>query len=292
MRDRLFILFQHLLPQHTLSRIAGRLGRSTWAPFKNTFIRWFIGRYEVNMEEARLPNAEDYSCFNDFFTRELKPGARPLDGDESIIVSPADGVINQSGRINHDRLIQAKGSEFSLTELLGGSAERAAPFLGGCFATVYLAPKDYHRVHMPLDGTLKEMVYLPGRLFSVNQVTSESVPNLFALNERVVCIFDTARGPMAMVLVGAMIVAGVHTVWAGNVCPGNRLICATDYRQQQPPVLIGRGQEMGHFKLGSTVVLIFGADAVALLEGIGEGRRVLMGQALARPLDQAGQAVV
>jgi phosphatidylserine decarboxylase len=284
MQKRLFILFQYLLPQHTLSRLVGTLARSSWKPFKNAFIKWFIRRYEVNMEEALSADPEAYACFNEFFTRALKPGARPVNSELALIVSPADGVINQSGRITGGRLLQAKGRDFSLVQLLGGSEERAAPFIEGCFATVYLSPRDYHRVHMPVSGTLKEMVFVPGKLFSVNQMTADSVPDLFARNERVVCVFNTERGPMAMVLVGAMIVASVDTVWAGSVCPAGRQVCVTDYVDQLPPIQIGRGEEMGRFKLGSTVVMLFGPDAVELVEDLAAGRRVKLGEVIARPV--------
>ena len=280
MRNRLFIAMQYLLPQHALSRSAGWLARCRWRVFKNAFIRSFIGIYGVDMTEAENPVPESYACFNDFFTRALRAGARPLSSDPGVLLSPADGAINQSGGIHDGRLIQAKGRDFSLQELLGGDEERAKPFLGGCFVTVYLAPRDYHRVHMPLAGRLREMVYMPGKLFSVNQLTSASVPDLFARNERVVTIFDTDSGPMALVLVGAMIVASVNTVWAGDVCPAQRRICVTDYREHRPPVQIARGEEMGHFKLGSTVVVLFGPQAVELAAGLEPGAAVRMGQAI------------
>ena len=215
MRERLFIISQYLLPQHLLSRLAGGLANCTWNWVKNPFITWFVKRYQVDMSEAAEENPTAYACFNDFFTRALKDGARPLaDGDE--VLCPADGAISQLGRIEHGRIFQAKGQSFSVLELLGGNPEHAALFQGGEFATVYLSPRDYHRVHMPLGGTLTDMIYVPGKLFSVNQSTAENVPELFARNERVVCLFDTPVGPMAVVLVGAMIVASVETVWAAG----------------------------------------------------------------------------
>jgi phosphatidylserine decarboxylase len=282
MTDRLFIFFQHILPHHTLSRLIGRFARAEWAPVRSLFIRWFIRRYHVDMNEALNPDPASYRSFNDFFTRALKPGARPIIEDPALVLSPADGVINQSGLIDRGRLLQAKGRDFGLTELLGGDTARANPFLGGSFATVYLSPRDYHRVHMPVGGRLREMVFVPGKLYSVNQLTSESVPELFARNERVVCIFDTDLGPMAMVLVGAMIVASVNTVWAGDVCPAGRGVCVTTYGDDVPAITIGRGQEMGHFKLGSTVVVLFGPEAVTLNEEMAPGAAVRMGQPLAR----------
>ena len=219
MKSRLFIISQYLLPHHLLSRLAGCVAecRARW--FKNAFTAWFAKRYQVNMSEALVEDLTAYEHFNAFFTRALKPGARPLDETPGAILCPADGAVSQLGPIEHGRIFQAKGHSFSALELLGGDPALAAPFMGGEFATIYLSPKDYHRVHMPLAGTLREMVYVPGRLFSVNQTTAENVPELFARNERVVCLFDTERGPMAVVLVGAMIVASIETVWAGLVTP-------------------------------------------------------------------------
>lgn len=212
LQDRLFILAQHLLPHHLLSRVIGGFAecRAPW--FKNLLTRWFVRHYDVDMRQAQVEDPTAYENFNAFFTRALKPGARPLPAEAGVVVSPSDGAISQLGRIEHGRIFQAKGHSYSLLELLGGDGLRAAPFMGGHFATIYLSPKDYHRVHMPLTGTLKEMVYVPGRIFSVNQLTAENVPELFARNERVVCIFDTAVGPMAVILVGAMIVASIETV--------------------------------------------------------------------------------
>ena len=201
--SKLFVLVQYLLPQHLLSRVTGRFATGRFG--KNLVIRWFIRRYGVDLSEAELDAPQAYDSFNAFFTRELKPGLRPLAGGRETLVSPVDGTISQLGQVSDDRVFQAKGQSFSLTELLGGDAERAKPFEGGEFATIYLAPHDYHRIHMPLAGKLQEMAYVPGRLFSVNPVTAEAVPRLFARNERVVAIFDTDAGPMAMVLVGAMI---------------------------------------------------------------------------------------
>jgi phosphatidylserine decarboxylase len=286
MTDRLFIFFQHILPHHTLSRLVGRIARSEWTPLRALFIHWFIRRYRVDMDEALNPNPGSYRNFNDFFTRALKPGARPLPTDPSLVLSPADGAINQCGLIDRGRLIQAKGRDFGLKELLGGDAARAEPFMGGSFVTVYLSPRDYHRVHMPVAGRLREMVFVPGKLYSVNQLTSESVPELFARNERVVCLFDTDLGPMAMVLVGAMIVASVNTVWAGDVCPSAGTLCVTPYGEETDPIIIGRGEEMGHFKLGSTVVVVFGPEAVNLMDGLAPGAAVRMGQPIARTVSK------
>lgn len=276
MPDRLFILFQYLLPHHLLSRLAGCLANCTWPWVKNPFITWFVKRYQVDMSQALEENPTAYRSFNDFFTRALKPDARPLDQTPGSILCPADGAISQLGKIEHGRIFQAKGHSFSVQELLGGNPELAAPFQGGEFATVYLSPRDYHRVHMPLGGTLKEMIYVPGKLFSVNQTTAENVPELFARNERVVCLFDTEAGPMAVVLVGAMIVASVETVWAGLVAPPSRVLRSTAYGQAAPS--LEKGDEMGRFKLGSTAIVLFGPDAMRWSESLKAGDSVEMGQ--------------
>ncbi len=277
MRERLFIISQYLLPQHLLSRLAGGLANCTWSWVKNPFITWFVKRYQVDMSEAAEENPTAYACFNDFFTRALKDGARPLaDGDG--VLCPADGAISQLGRIEHGRIFQAKGQSFSVLELLGGNPEHAALFQGGEFATVYLSPRDYHRVHMPLGGTLTDMIYVPGKLFSVNQTTAENVPELFARNERVVCLFDTPAGPMAVVLVGAMIVASVETVWAGLVAPPSRQLSSQRYGQAAPE--LARGAEMGRFKLGSTAIVLFGPDKVEWAKELAAGSAVRMGQAM------------
>ncbi|WP_396621577.1 archaetidylserine decarboxylase [Marinobacter sp. W-8] len=262
MLDKLFVLSQYVTPQLAVSRLAGRLADSESTPaLKNRVIKWFIGRYGVNMSEAAEPDFTAYPTFNAFFTRALKSGARTIDPDPSTLVSPVDGAISQIGQISTDRVFQAKGQSFSLTELLGGDDERAEPFREGEFATIYLSPKDYHRIHMPMAGTLKEMVYVPGKLFSVNPVTAENVPNLFARNERVACLFDTEAGPMAMVLVGAMIVGSVETTWAGVVAPNSGKVTQWQYRGDDA-VQFEKGQEMGRFRLGSTVVLVMPKGAV------------------------------
>ena len=262
MLDKLFVLSQYVTPQLAVSRLAGRLADSESTPaLKNRVIKWFIGRYGVNMSEAAEPDFTAYPTFNAFFTRALKPGARTIDPAPETLTSPVDGAISQIGQISTDRVFQAKGQSFSLTELLGGDDERAEPFREGEFATIYLSPKDYHRIHMPMAGTLKEMVYVPGKLFSVNPVTAENVPNLFARNERVACLFDTEAGPMAMVLVGAMIVGSVETTWAGVVAPNSGKVAQWQYRGDDA-VQFEKGQEMGRFRLGSTVVLVMPRGAV------------------------------
>ncbi len=233
------------------------------------------------MSQAQIEDLSAYEHFNAFFTRALRDGARPLDPTPGAILNPCDGAISQLGKIEQGRIFQAKGHSYSVTELLGGDHQRAAPFMGGDFATVYLSPKDYHRVHMPITGILREMVYVPGRIFSVNTVTAQGVPELFARNERVVCIFDTERGPMAMVLVGAMIVASIETVWAGLVTPPKRALKTFLYDESaRAPIRLEKGAEMGRFKLGSTVILLFGPEQVCWAEQLGPLSPVCMGEAL------------
>lgn len=278
----LFILIQYLVPQHLLSRLTGRIASTRTAWLKNTIIRWFIRRYSVNMAEALHVNADDYASFNDFFTRALKEKARPIDDADDILVSPADGVISAIGDIANDLLIQAKGKHFELLELVGGDTEIAEVFREGSFVTVYLSPKDYHRVHMPLAGTLRKMVYVPGKLFSVNQTTSERIQGLFARNERAICIFDTDMGPLAVILVGAMIVAGIDTVWSGQVTPAKHGLSVEDYSSQHPAIQLGKGEELGRFRLGSTVILLAGPGALDWAEGFVENSAVQMGSMLAK----------
>lgn len=277
MNPKVFTTLQYLVPQHALSRAAGWLADTTIEWIKNPFTRWFVDRYQVNMDEALETDPCNYTNFNDFFTRALKPGARPICSEEKAIVCPADGAISQLGNIELGRVFQAKGQDYSLTELLGGDPAAAAPFMGGKFATVYLSPKDYHRVHMPLTGTLTQMVHVPGDLFSVNEATADNVPRLFARNERVVAFFDTAVGPMAIVLVGAMIVASIETVWAGLVTPIRRQVRRTEY-QTGDAVTLQKGEEMGRFKLGSTAIVVFGPDAMAWTEDYQASTPTVMGE--------------
>ena len=281
MQQRLFILSQYLLPHHLLSRLIGYAAecRATW--FKSRLINWFAKQYQVDMSEAAVEQLDAYEHFNAFFTRALKDGARPLDSGTDAVLCPADGAVSQLGKIEHGRIFQAKGHSFSVLELLGGDSARAAEFMGGEFATIYLSPKDYHRVHMPLAGTLREMVYVPGRLFSVNQTTAENVPELFARNERAVCIFDTERGPMAVVLVGAMIVASIETVWAGLVTPPKRELKSTRYdAAARAPIELAKGAELGRFKLGSTAIVLFGPEQVQWATDLAASSPVRMGQLL------------
>ena len=254
--DTLFILFQHIVPQHLLSRLTGwlaELRNPVW--FKNFIIERFVSYFEVDMTEAEQPDPRAYGNFNEFFTRPLQSGARPI--ADAGIVCPADGAVSQLGEIEKGRIFQAKGQYFSTHELLGADEERAALFHNGQFATIYLSPRDYHRVHMPIAGQLTATCYIPGKLFSVNTTTAENVERLFARNERLVCYFDTEAGPMAMVLVGAMVVAGIDTVWSGQVAPVTRAPVCADYQRLPEAISLDKGEEMGRFKLGSTVILLF-----------------------------------
>jgi len=277
--DRLKSWSLYPLPQHAISRFTFRLTRIETPWFKNALIRWFADSYQVDWQEASQHRPEDYRSFNAFFTRALQPGARPLAAGEHTVVSPADGRISQLGAIDHDTVFQAKGHSYSVTELLGGNSERAADFHGGNFVTIYLSPRDYHRVHMPLSGTLRETVYVPGRLFSVAAHTVRTVPRLFTRNERLVAIFDTDAGPMAMVLVGAINVAAIETVWSGLVTPPRRPAVEVDNRQAEG-IVLARGAEMGRFNMGSTVILLFGRQRVDWLESLQAEQALRMGQSI------------
>lgn len=283
MKDTLFAYAQHLVPQHALSRLAGRLAECRQPVVKNTFIRWFAKRYGVDMSQAQVEEPTAYEHFNAFFTRALKPGARPIDESADSIVCPADGSVSQIGRISEGRIFQAKGQMYSALELLGGDEALAAQFDDGHFATIYLSPKDYHRVHMPLGGRLRRMTVVPGDLFSVNESTARGVPRLFARNERAVCVFDTEAGPMAVVLVGAMIVAGIETVWAGEVAPFRRRLTTHHYGGPAPaPVDLAKGAEMGRFKLGSTAIVLMPKGRVDWQDDFAAGRATRMGEAMGR----------
>ena len=281
--SRLFILVQHLLPHHFFSRLVGWfMGRRLW---KNWLIAVFARRYGVDFSEAERENPKDYASFNDFFTRRLKPGARPLPDDASVIINPADGAISQLGLIAGDdgqRIFQAKGHDYSCQSLLASSKEEAEKYRNGFFATVYLSPKDYHRVHMPFTGKLLSMTYVSGSLYSVNPTTTAAIPGLFARNERVVCQFETQIGPMAVVLVGAMIVASIETSWAGQICPGRRSagVERIDYSEDKQ-IELKTGDELGLFKTGSTVIVLFSENALQAEQTLSAGSRVRMGQALA-----------
>lgn len=281
MKERLFAAIQHVLPHHLISRSVRYFVECRIPWFKNGLIRWVIDHYHVDMGEAKRKEAEEYIHFNDFFTRSLKEGARPLPDDPEMIVSPADGVISQIGDIKNGRVFQAKGHDYSLVELLGGHLELGREFMGGKFATIYLSPRDYHRVHIPAAGSLHKMIHVPGRLFSVNQASVENIPNLFARNERVVSIFDTQYGSMAVIMVGAINVASIETVWAGLVTPQRRQVTTITYGEASPSVELSRGDELGRFKLGSTAIVLFGKHQIEWLEAWQSGLPVKMGEAMA-----------
>lgn len=262
--DKVKIALQYAMPKHALSRLVGKLAAAKMGWLTTKLIDVFINAYKINMSEAKFKNASDFATFNDFFTRELEEGARTIDQDPNTLCYPVDGAISQQGDIVEGKLIQAKGFDYSLTSLLGGDARTSAPYQHGKFSCIYLAPKDYHRIHMPMAATLREMIYVPGDLFSVNPLTANNVPDLFARNERVVTIFDTEHGSFAMVLVGATIVASIETTWAGTITPpaGKDI-----FRWQYPAkgvdaITFEKGDEMGRFKLGSTVVCTFSPNMV------------------------------
>jgi len=277
-KQRLFLLAQYLLPQHCLSRLVGFLAQTKIKWLKDFLIQQFAKRYQVNLNDAEVKNLTDFASFNDFFTRKLIADARPIDKSNNSLVIPADGYISQLGKVNGSSIIQAKNKQFSLGDLLG-NYEDAEPFIAGDFINIYLSPSNYHRVHMPVAGTLQKMIYIPGKLFSVNKLTADNVPNLFARNERVVCIFDTEIGQMALVLVGAMIVAGIETVWAGQIAPITKKPIIWNYTNAQQ-ITLNKGAEMGRFKLGSTVIAIFAKDKINLNEILQANNEVKMGQNL------------
>lgn len=279
-RNQLFVLLQYLLPQHLISRWIGTLAASSQPLLKNFLIQRFVQHYAVDLSEAEHQNIEDFASFNDFFTRALREDARSWPLNEAIMGCPADGCISQLGQVESGRIFQAKGQYFDLLELLGADEKAAQQFDGGSFATIYLSPRDYHRVHMPCRGQLERMIHVPGDLFSVNTVTAQHVPRLFARNERVICLFKTEYGPMAMILVGAMIVASIATPWAGLVTPLQRRIKTTEYGLHLPPPLLERGDEMGRFMLGSTVILLTGANRSTWNSELVAGTPVRMGMAL------------
>jgi phosphatidylserine decarboxylase len=268
-----FILFQHIVPQRGLSRLVGVLAASRIGLVKNTFIKTFANHYKIDMSLAAEENLTAYDSFNDFFTRLLKNGVRDIDSAVNSVVSPADGAISQLGRIVGDDVFQAKGQSFSVSKLIGDAA-LAAPFTGGEFATVYLSPRDYHRVHMPFSGRLTDTLYIPGELFSVNVVTAQNVAGLFARNERMVCLFDTTVGRMAVVLVGAMIVAGIETVATGKVNPTGHI----EHRKHD--LHLDKGAELGRFYLGSTAVVLFQPNKMTWLESLVADSSVEMGKAI------------
>ena len=281
--DKIKIGFQYWAPKHALTRLAGKLASARMGSVTTAVIRLFIRQYKVNMNEALHSDPAYFKTFNEFFVRELKDGVRPVAEGCAVITHPADACVSQFGPIENGRLIQAKGHDYSAQELLGGDKTLYEEFRDGDFATLYLSPRDYHRVHMPCDGVLRQMIYVPGDLFSVNPLTAENVPNLFARNERVVCIFDTEFGPLAQVLVGATIVGSIELIWAGTVTPptGNT-IHRWDYPAEGPKaVTLKKGEEMGRFKLGSTVINLFAKDKIFFDDSMINGIPTIMGTAYA-----------
>ncbi|MES2879666.1 MAG: archaetidylserine decarboxylase [Pseudomonadota bacterium] len=278
MSDRFAVLPQYLIPKQAITMLAGRIACARGGAMTTRVIEWFVRRYGVNMSEAAHPDLASYPTFNDFFTRALKHGARPL--ARADLICPVDGAISQFGPMQKDQIFQAKGHHYSSTALVGGDAELAARFDDGSFATLYLSPKDYHRIHMPCDGRLSRMIYVPGDLFSVNPTTARGVPGLFARNERVVCVFESARGPFVLVLVGATIVGSMATVWHG-VVNEERAGKLREWRYDDKPVQLKKGQEMGRFLLGSTVVMLFPKGPLKFNPAWAPAGAIKLGEAMA-----------
>ena len=278
--EKMFAGLQYLLPHRLLSRLVHAFMRIRLAPVKNLQIAVVGGLAGVDWSESLQQDAADFATFNDFFTRELADGARPLDPDPLALLCPSDGRISQCGRVTADRILQAKGHHFSMRALLGNDPV-SPQLVNGFFHTIYLSPRDYHRVHMPVGGKLLRTIHVPGRLFSVSPATVRNVPNLFARNERLVSIFETRHGPMALVLVGAMLVSSIETVWSGTITPPyGRKVTHGDWSRRD--VVLQRGQEMGRFNMGSTVIVLLPPGAVSLLEELGPSDAVQMGQKLGR----------
>ncbi|HLO62989.1 MAG TPA: archaetidylserine decarboxylase [Azonexus sp.] len=279
MSDRLAVLSQYLLPKQALTVLAGKLASARAGSLTTRVIRWFVGRYQVDMAEAANPDIASYASFNDFFTRPLKDGARPF--AEADFLCPVDGAISQFGPIERDQIFQAKGHRYSTTALVGGDRELAAQFENGSFATLYLSPRDYHRIHMPCDGKLTRMIYVPGALFSVNPTTARGVPGLFARNERVVCVFESACGPFVLTLVGATIVGSMATVWHGTVNPPRQGV-VREWRYDTQNIVLKKGDEMGRFLLGSTVVMLFPKNSLAFNPDWAPSAAIRMGEMMGR----------
>ena len=279
--QRAKVAFQYIMPQLYLTQLAGWFAQQKWGAVTHFVIKAFAKKYNVDMSEAKKENFSDYESFNQFFIRELKDDARKINENPTALCLPADGRVSQIGHIDDERLLQAKGHFFSLSDLLAGDEELVNTFKNGEFATIYLSPRDYHRVHMPCDATLRKMIYVPGDLFSVNPFLAEHVPNLFARNERVICVFDTAFGPMVQILVGATITASMSTVWAGVINPPRTGEIKVWTYQGDNAIKLTKGQEMGAFQLGSTVINLFPANSVTLAEHLEVDVTVRMGEILA-----------
>lgn len=279
--QRAKVAFQYIMPQLYLTQLAGWFAQQKWGAVTHFVIKAFAKKYNVDMSEAKKANFSDYESFNQFFIRELKDDARKINENPTALCLPADGRVSQIGHIDDERLLQAKGHFFSLSDLLAGDEELVNTFKNGEFATIYLSPRDYHRVHMPCDATLRKMIYVPGDLFSVNPFLAEHVPNLFARNERVICVFDTAFGPMVQILVGATITASMSTVWAGVINPPRTGEVKVWTYQGDSAIKLTKGQEMGAFQLGSTVINLFPANSVTLADHLEVDVPVRMGEILA-----------
>jgi phosphatidylserine decarboxylase len=276
MSDRLKVLLQYMLPKQRLTVLAGRIAGARGSMMTTRLIRWFVARYAVDLSEAADADIRSYKSFNDFFSRPLKAGSRPIAAVD--FVCPVDGAISQFGSIDDHHILQAKGHRFTTTQLVGGNAALASQFRHGSFANLYLSPRDYHRLHMPCDGKLTRMIYVPGKLFSVNPVTARGVPNLFARNERVVCAFQSKEhGPFVMVLVGATIVGSMATVWHGVVNP-RRTNETSEWDYTNDDIVLEKGEEMGRFLLGSTIVMLFKQGAIAFNEDWRPERKVRLGE--------------
>lgn len=273
----------YLLPHHLLSAIMHAIARIEWAPFKDFMIRRVIDQYEVDLSSAVEENPQAYASFNAFFTRALKPESRPLAGEDQV-ACPVDGTVSQAGSIRNGRIFQAKQHNFTLLELLAGNTQLAAEFADGKFATLYLSPRDYHRIHMPRDGQLRQMIHVPGRLFSVSPTTTRVVSRLFARNERLINIFDSPQGPFAVIMVGAIFVSSMDTVWAGTVTPRRLRPTQWQYRAADESPHLKRGEEMGRFNMGSTVILLFPEDRVDWNDEFNPNARVFMGQSIGQQL--------
>ena len=281
--QRAKIAFHYLLPQLAITRLAGWVANQSWGKATHFIIQQFANQYQVNWQEAKKSQASDYATFNEFFTRELKDDARPICSEAKSLCLPADGKVSESGKIDQNRLLQAKGHLFTLEDLLADDVELAQSFQNGTFLTTYLSPRDYHRVHMPCAGTLRQMIYVPGELYSVNPFLAQHIPNLFARNERVICVFDTEFGRMVQILVGATITASIRTVWAGVINPPRSTeVRVWDYpaREDANAIHLEKGAEMGAFQLGSTVINLFPANTVALDSRLQAGAETRMGEKL------------
>lgn len=284
MLDNITLLLQYLLPKLWLTRLAGWGASKRGGWMTKLVIDLFVKYYKVDMNEAQKPDTAAYRTFNDFFVRQLRDDVRPMNTDPSVLSMPADGVISQLGRIEENKILQAKGHNYSLEALLAGNSLMADLFRNGSFATTYLSPRDYHRVHMPCNGILREMIYVPGDLFSVNHLTAKNVPNLFSRNKRVICLFDTEFGPMAQILVGATIVGSIETVWAGTITPLHEGVIkrwAWPSGESGGSVALLKGQEMGRFKLGSTVINLFSPGKVTLVKQLKSLSATKIGEPLA-----------